>query len=82
MAVQLLHVSTIRVNVRYLRHLSPSPPSVSLPNDEGQLSSSSTATATNDIPEPLHDQKQTSDIIIDWDNPQDPDNPKKSVHLY
>jgi len=56
---------------------------MSLPSHKGPLSTSATATATNAVPEPPHDQKRPPDIIIDidWDGPQDPENPKKSVHL-
>ena len=50
---------------------------------EGHLSPSSPATATRDIPEPPPcDKKQSPNIVIDWDGPQDADNPKKSVHNY
>ena len=55
---------------------------MSLPSNEGPSSPSSTATPTTEIPESPHDHKQSPDIIIDWDGPQDPDNPKKSVHDY
>ena len=53
---------------------------MSSPSNEGPLSTSSTVTATNEIPEP-HDRTQSSDIILDWDGPQDSDNPRKSVHV-
>ena len=59
---------------------------MSLPSNERQPSPSSTSTPKTHILEPPptpHDQKQSPEIIIDWDGPQDPDNPKKSVrHLF
>ena len=54
---------------------------MSSPRNEGPLSSNSTTTATNDIAEPLEDQKEYPDIIIDWDGSHDPENPRKLVHV-
>ena len=57
---------------------------MSSPSGGGLLSFSSTITVTDDIPEPEphpHDRKQSLDIIVDWDGRQDPDNPRKSVHV-
>ena len=48
-------------------------------SNEGHLSPISAITAINDIPKP-HNGKQSADIV-DWDGPQDPDNPRKSVHI-
>ena len=61
--------------------ISSLPLTMSSSNREGHLSPSSTITAINNIPESPHDRKQSTDIIVDWDGPQDPDNPKKLVYL-